>query len=86
LIHSELGERKARVLPDWLVRLAALCGTFLWHIGWKSVPLTIFRLENMSKDRLYDTSAIQSVAGDLPYSQLNGVRETILWLKENEEL
>jgi len=83
LIHSELGKRKVKVLPDGLVRLVALCGDLLWHFGWKSVPLTTFRLGNMSRDRLYDTSAIQSIADDLPYSQMDGVRETILWLKEN---
>jgi len=84
MIHSEMGKGKVRVLPERLVRLAAPCGDLLWNLGWKSVPLTTFRVENMSKDRLYDTSAIQSIADDLPYSQMDGVRETILWLKENE--
>lgn len=86
MIHSELGKGKVRVLPDRLVSLAALCGDLLWNFGWKSVPLTTFRLENMSRDRLYDTSAIQSIADGLPYSQMDGVRETLLWLKENGQL
>lgn len=86
LIQRELGKGRLMVLPDPLVRTVAICGDILWHFGWKKVPLTSFRLKNMSTDRLYDTSGTQSVVGQLPYTQEQGVHATIAWLKAQKGL
>ncbi len=86
MIHNETGRRKVRVLPNCLARLTAMSGDVLWWLGLKKVPLTSFRLKNMSIDRLYDTSLIQTIANDLPYTLEDAVKETVAWLKANGEI
>jgi len=86
LIQRELGHGRLTVLPDSLVRIAAICGDILWRLGWKRVPLTTFRLKNMTIDRLYDTSLTEAVVGRLPYTQEQGVKETLSWLRANNAI
>lgn len=85
-IHRELGYGRPKVVPEALARLAARCGDLLWRLGWKNVPLTSVRLKNMSADRLYDTSAIRELVGELPYTQGEAIQETIAWLREKGEI
>lgn len=86
MIHYELGKKKVKVMPNFIVRPVARFGDMLWRFGWKTVPLTSFRLGNMSTDQLYDTSLTQSVVGPLPYTLKDGVKETLTWLKERKEI
>ena len=86
MIQKEMGKNKIRVLPDNLVRLFSICGDLLYRMGWSNVPLTSFRLKNMTTDRLYDTSPTHGIVGELPYTQKRAVRETIEWLKENGQI
>ena len=86
MIGKEAGRNKIMIMPDWFSKTAALCGDILCQTGFRKVPLTSFRLKNMSTNRLYDTSAIQQIAGKLPYTVIEGVRETLEWLKTTERL
>ena len=47
MIHLETGRDKIRVLPESLVKIIAKLGDMLLRLGWKSVPLTTFRLNNL---------------------------------------
>jgi len=82
MICHELGKSDVPVLPHCLLRMAARCGDLLRWMGWKDVPFNSFRLHNMSTDRSYDMTNTRELAGELPFSQLHGVRETIHWMDE----
>jgi len=80
-IQLEIGKGRLITLPGFLAKAAALCGDMLWHIGWKKVPFNSFRLKNMSTDRLIDTTKTKELVGRLPFTQEQGVSETIEWLR-----
>lgn len=86
MIHQEFGKGKFYQIPNIFVKLAAIIGDVLWKLGWKSVPMTSFRLKNLMTDRLYDTSNLEEITGMLPYNQLSAVKETISWLREKGEV
>lgn len=86
MIHRSLGRGKVYTLPGALSRVIANTGDMLWKCGWKNVPMTTFRLKNMSTDRLYDTKNLEAITGELPYSLESAVQETISWLKEKGEI
>jgi nucleoside-diphosphate-sugar epimerase len=75
--------RKVRFIPYSLMKLAALGGDLFSALGWKSVPLTSFRLGNMTKDNVLDMSPTLEVTGQNPYSLEQGIEETAVWLEES---
>jgi nucleoside-diphosphate-sugar epimerase len=87
MISDTLGISRPRVLPDFLVTLAARFGDALQVVGFKDPPLTSFRLANMVlEDVNIPIERTRSVTGPLPYSAQEGVTHTIEWLKGNGDL
>ncbi len=86
MISREAGRNNIMNMPDWFSKTAARCGDILSQAGIRNVPLTSFRLKNMSTNRIYDTRAIQQITGKLPYTTIDGIRETLEWLKTTERL
>jgi hypothetical protein len=50
-------------------------------IGYKSPPITSFRLDNIMTNMDYDTSKVEEVVGSLPFNLEEGTRITHNWYK-----
>jgi nucleoside-diphosphate-sugar epimerase len=77
----ELGARPIRSLPLAAGRLLALAGDVLQAVGFRRIPLTSFRLNNIRTPFQVDLSATESVCGPLPYTMEDGVRLTAEWVR-----
>lgn len=67
-----------------LLRLIAKCGDILKKIGYKEPPLTSFRLNNILTDMIYDTQLMEKHCGELPFTQSEGIRETLKWIAQQK--
>lgn len=85
-IRRASGKKPLARLPEWSLRPVALAGDLLAGLGWKSVPLTSFRLNNLLTPMVYDLTSLRRVAGDLPHSLDEGIEETLDWLREHDDL
>ena len=74
--------RPARSAPYPIMKAAALCGDILSAAGWKSVPLTSYRLGNMTRDNVLDMAPTLEVTGPNPYTLEQGIEETVAWLDQ----
>ncbi len=82
-IALEFGRQPNPTLPLSALRLAARVGDILKAIGWKTVPLTSYRLNNMLSPAVFDGSRLRELTGPLPYDLRSATRETVQWLKAN---
>lgn len=46
-----------------------------------SFPMTSFRLKNMTTDNIIDLSATYKIAPNPPFTRIEGIKETLQWLK-----
>lgn len=76
------GEEDHKIIrmPFYIIRIAARFGDLLGTCGIK-FPMTSFRLKNMTTDNVINLSTTNNVAPNRPYTRLEGVRNTIDWLK-----
>jgi len=82
LISQKLHQRNVRILPGPLVRLAALGGDLLKHMGFDHPPMTSYRLRNMRVDTSgIPLNNIRQIADPLPYTLESGVDETLNWMR-----
>ncbi len=85
LISRKTNGHSVKVLPMGLVRLLALGGDFLQHLGLKNPPMTSLRLRNMRTDTTgLPLEPTETLTGPLPYSIERGVEETIAWFREQK--
>jgi nucleoside-diphosphate-sugar epimerase len=84
IIKTELAAKDIKTYPIWLLRIAALIGDILYKFGWKRVPMTSFRLNNLVTNMVYDTKDLEAICGPLPYSLHDGVKKTIKWMRTNK--
>lgn len=80
-IASELGYKIIK-MPYSLIKCAALFGDILKIIGIR-FPMTSFRLKNMTTDNIIDLSDTIKLAPNLPYSRIEGIKQTLSWMKNN---
>lgn len=78
-IASELGF-KVPTMPVWLVKCLAKFGDFLGLFG-IHFPMQSFRFGNMTNDGINDMSNTYKLAPGIPYTRLQGTKETIRWIK-----
>jgi nucleoside-diphosphate-sugar epimerase len=86
MIRQAVGARNIRHIPLWTAKLAAKVGDFLKIAGWRHVPLTSFRLNNILTEYIFDMRPIMEVSGSLPYALKTGVEKTVQWLRESGEI
>lgn len=84
LISLKTRNKTVSGLPEFLVQLAARCGDLLKYFGYSEPPFSTFRLKNMRAD----TSSVpleemKEITGALPYTLVQGVDETLHWLKQS---
>lgn len=83
MVQQAFGSSPIHTAPSGLLRLAARAGDLLQRFGWKNPPLTSFRLLNMITDELCDTTPLQAIAGNLPYTTEQGIEMTVKWMRKN---
>lgn len=82
-IAQELGFR-VPTMPVWVVKCLAKFGDFLGIFG-VHFPMQSFRFGNMTNDNVRDLQATDEIAPERPYERLEGVRNTLAWMKEYED-
>ncbi len=85
LIQKEMGAKAIPTYPEELMRFLALLGDILSKTGIKSFPFNSFRLNNILTEYIFDLSETEKVCGELPFSIEEGVKELVVWLK-NEKI
>jgi GlcNAc-P-P-Und epimerase len=81
LIAKKNGTSLPREVPKEILYFIAFIGDCLKLMGWKHPPLTTFRLNNLIAEMLYDTSVVEQICGELPYSVSDGVENTLEWIR-----
>ncbi len=67
-------------LPKVAFKALALIGDALQRMGMR-LPMTSFRLQNMTTDNVHDMSTLQSLMGALPFTRAQGNELTIQWIR-----
>ena len=81
LVRRATGGPEVKTLPVGLLRALAAGGDVLGRLGWRSPPLTSFRLANLLTEMLYDLDPIRRLAPELPVTLSEGVARTAEWLR-----
>lgn len=82
-IQKHFTAHKVRTLPVSVMRILAVSGDIARYCGWKRVPLTSFRLNNLMTSAVYDTTPLESVMTSLPYNMDSGVKLTCQWYRDH---
>ena len=70
-------------MPVWFVKTLAKFGDFLKIFG-IHFPMQSFRYNNMTNDGVNDMSNTYKIAPEKLYTRIEGTKETIKWINENE--
>ena len=84
-ISLEMGKGEIKKVSFSLLKCAALLGDILKSVGVK-FPITSFRLNNMTTDNILPLAALYENVGTPPYTRLEGVKQTITWLKTAKKI
>jgi nucleoside-diphosphate-sugar epimerase len=71
-----------RTIPLGTARVVARVGDAINRLGGRRFPFNSFRLNNVLTAYLADLAPTRAVCGELPYTMLDGVAETVRWLRE----
>lgn len=86
LISGKLKNKSIREISPNVLRLVALIGDIFSFLGWKSVPLTTFRYNNLITNMVYNTDELEKICGELPYSLEEGVEITLNWIEDAKKI
>lgn len=84
LIASEFGVPAPSEVPMALLRAAARTGDLLQMLGWRSVPLTSFRLDNLVTPMVHDLEPLRATCGAAPFNLEQATRDTVTWMREGK--
>ena len=84
-VQKAFGATPIRQVPISALRVAAGVGDGLSWLGWKNVPLTSFRLDNLVTEMLHDTGSLREVCGVLPFDIDTGVDATVGWMRSEPD-
>jgi hypothetical protein len=73
-------------VKNWMAKLAARIGDGCKALGWHSVPLSSFRLNNIRTEYVFDMRPIMEISGPLPYSLKAGVERTVEWMRDLRDI
>lgn len=77
IIRESTGARKIRTFPVPLAKTVALIGDLLQKTGWRTVPLTSFRLNNITTEYVFDLSPIMNLIRFEPTGLKTAIDETL---------
>lgn len=86
MIRQAIGTRHIYRVPLWMAKSAARIGDGCKALGWHSVPLSSFRLNNIRTEYVFDMRPIMEISVPLPYNLKTGVEQTIEWMREMGEI
>jgi hypothetical protein len=75
-----------RAVPGPVLRMAATAGDALQALGWRRVPLTRFRLDNLLTEAIHDIQPMRRILPELPTCLDDGVSHTVRWLRDVGDL
>lgn len=81
LISQKFHGNDVKSVPLFLLKILAVSGDILKKLGYKSPPITSFRLNNIMTNMDYDTSNVEEIVGELPYTLEEGTAITYNWYK-----
>lgn len=81
-VARTMGVRAPREIPMAVLQLMARTGDLLAALGWRGVPLTSFRLDNLITPMVHDLEPLRAVCGPTPHSLEDGVRATVAWIQQ----
>lgn len=81
LISNKFHGHNVKSVPLFVLKILAVSGDVLKKIGYKSPPITSFRLDNIMTNMDYDTTKVEQVVGELPYALEEGTAITYNWYK-----
>lgn len=81
-IARQAGRGNIREVPFAALKIGALVGDALKLFGLKNPPLTSFRLSNLVTQMRYDMANLAAITGTLPYSNMQGINKTLLWMAQ----
>ena len=84
MIQREWGAAPIKEVPLGVLQVAAKVGDGLKRLGWKSPPLTSYRLRNLLTSSPQDMEPLRALCGPMPYTQEEGTRLTVEWLRTQE--
>ena len=84
-IQKVSGAKKIKRIPLWFAKSCAKIGDVLKYLGWKNIPLTSFRLNNILTEYVFDMHPIMEISGPLPYNFKEGIKRTIQWIRKVEK-
>lgn len=84
IISGKFHGKKVRSVPIVILKLLAKAGDILKYLGYSSPPITSFRLNNIITTMDYDTSKVEEVVGDLPYSLEEATTITYNWYEKQK--
>ena len=85
-VQRVLGVRRIRHLPIWAIRLGAKIGDALKALGWRSFPLTSFRLNNIQTEYMFNLKDIMDISGPLSYDFRDGIQRTVKHMRKVGEI
>lgn len=81
-VARSFGKGNVRSAPVPALKALALLGDLAVRFGLSSAPLTSFRLNNLMTDMVYDTTVLEEVVGELPFSLKEGIEMTVAWIAD----
>ena len=81
LISNNFHGHNVKSVPLFVLKTLAVSGDILKKVGYKSPPITSFRLDNIMTNMDYDTTKVEQVVGELPYTLEEGTVMTYNWYK-----
>lgn len=80
-VREKLNAPKIRRIPLPAIKAVAKAGDVLKFLGWKNVPMSSFRLNNIMTEYIFDLSPIMDVCGYLPYDRNIAIERTVEWFR-----
>jgi nucleoside-diphosphate-sugar epimerase len=80
-IRAEAGLTSVREVPVGLLWAVAKLGDWGERLTRRHMPLTSFRLNNLLTPMVYDLASLSDIVGEQPFSDAEGIRLTLNWLR-----
>lgn len=78
-IATEMRVKKPLFIDKKLMFIFALLGDLIQRMG-INTPISTFRFKNMTTNNVISMDDVYDIIGDVPYTRLAGIKETLKWM------